>query len=410
MTFFNSAFHRPARQLVSTALVSALLTGCSSHDPITNLEPVSEGQSYQASYRSQINGHEALQITPAVFETNEGNCLPQRLPSSSPAPVLSAELLSPGDLLDIAIGTDVILSGKYEVSSDGAVKIRDLAPVMAYGRSTDQVSQDIAAALVNSKFYNEAPPVSVRLADFGPARVFVRGAVFEAGDVAVTGSAGSDKDAPREDAIGAATQGRRLSHALQSAGGVRPDADLSRVQITRGTRKLMVDARAAITGGRFDDMILLEGDQVDVPSRNCFQPALMVPSVVSPVGTKVFMSNLTDPASSNSSSAINKDTRELRYGTRMFQALVGMNCVGGSKATNAGRTAILYSRNPESGISIVIERNIEELVRNANRDDYDPFLLPNDALACYDSGTTDIVKLAQSFGIVAGAVVLGRGL
>ncbi|MDE2385088.1 MAG: polysaccharide biosynthesis/export family protein [Alphaproteobacteria bacterium] len=405
----NTKFRRKANGAICAALIPALLAGCSSHSPITNLEPVAEGRSYQAEYRAQGSAKD-VRITPTSASADESRCLSQAPATSAPVPFLATEMLNTGDLLDVAIGTDVTLSGKYEVSSDGAVKIRDVAPVMAFGRSVDDVARDIAKALVKSKFYNVAPAISVRLADYGAARVFVSGAVFEAGDVGVGGSAATDKDTARVDAIGANTQGRRLSHALQNAGGVRPDADLSRIEVTRGARKMVIDARAAITGGRFNDMILLEGDQINVPSRNCFQSALVTPSVVSPPGAKVFMSNLTEPATNNASSAINKDTRELRYGTRMFQALVGMNCVGGSKMTNAGRTAILYSRNPESGKSIVIERNIEELVRNANRDDYDPFILPNDALACYDSGATDVVKVAQSFGIVAGAVVLGRGL
>lgn len=228
--------------------------------------------------------------------------------------------------------------------------------------------------------------------------------------VTIGGSAATGDDNTRVQTLGAATENRRLSRALQSAGGVRPDADLSRVVVKRNGRRMTVDLRNAITGGMFDDMIILAGDEVTVPSLGCFQPALVTPSAVSPPGAKVFMSNLTEPALSNSSSAIGKDTRELRYGTRMLQAVVSMNCVGGSKLTNANRKAVLYTRNPESGKSIVIERDIEDLLRNADRDDYDPFILPNDALACYDSTTTDIFKVAQGFGIVAGAVVLGRGL
>lgn len=385
------------------------LTGCSSQRAITNLENVGEGLGYQAEYRAQKSNGTAT-IIPASADMNSVRCLPQAAPVNSDTPRLPGDLLSPGDLLDVSIGTDTMLSGKYEVSSDGSLKVRDLPPIPAFGRPVDEVSRALSRALVRYKFYKVAPAVSVRIADYGSARVFVQGAVFEPGDVGVGDSAVSERDTTREDAIGAITHGRRLSRALQNAGGVRPDADLSRIEIRRGDRRMVVDARPAVSGGRFDDMILLESDQVTVPSLGCFQSVLVTPSVISPLGAKVFMSNLTEPAANNASAAINKDARELRYGTRMLQALVGMNCVGGSKLTNAGRTAVLYSRNPETGKSIVIERNIEDLVRNANRDNYDPFILPNDALACYDSGATDIMKLAQSFGIAAGAVVAARGL
>jgi protein involved in polysaccharide export with SLBB domain len=393
--------------LVLAGLSALALAGCSSAGRISNLEPVAQGASYQAEYRSRTT---TARIVPTSSSMNESRCQPEAPATDAVPSVLEGQLLSPGDLLALSIGTDETLSGKYEVASDGMLHIRDLVAIPAFGRTPEAVTNDIARALVKGKLYNVAPSVSLRIADFGPARVFVSGAVYEPGDVGVGGSAASDKDGAREDAIGATTQGRRLSRALQNAGGVRPDADLSRIIVQRGARRMEIDARPALRGEIFRDMILLEGDRISVASRGCFQSALVVPSVISPVGAKVFMSNLTEPANSNASAAIGKEARELRYGTRMLQALVGMNCVGGSKLTNAGRTAILYSRNPESGKSIVIERNIEELVRKADRDDYDPFILPNDALACYDSGATDVAKLAQSFGIVAGALVAGRGL
>ena len=334
---------------IVAGVISLALAGCSGHGAISNLEPVAEGKSYQAEYRSHDG---KAKIVPASATLNETRCTPEAAAADAAPSVLGRQLLSPGDLVDVVIGTDELLSGKYEVASDGMLEIRDLVAVPAHGRSPQDVAGDVARALVRAKLYGVAPAVSVRLADYGAVRVFVSGAVFEPGDVSLGGSASADKDGTREDAVGAATLGRRLSRALQSAGGVRPDADLSRVTIQRGSRRMVVDARPALSGRAFDDMILLEGDQVSVASRGCFQAALLVPSAVSPVGAKVFMSNLTEPATSNASAAIGKETRELRYGTRMLQALVGMNCVGGSKLTNAGRTAILYSRNPESGKSI----------------------------------------------------------
>jgi len=398
---------RTASLLLGLSVLS--LTGCSSASSITNLEPVAKGGSYQAEYRTR--GAADVRIVPASVNMNASKCGPEAPRAALKPSYLTRELLTPGDLVEVAIGADETFSGKYEISADGMLKIKEQISIPAYGKTTVEVGKLVSKALATHKFYNTPPQVSVRLSDYGASRAFVSGAVFEPGTVMLGGSAASsNSDITREQALGAVTEGRRLSHALQNAGGVRPDADLSRVELKRGAKRMIIDLRPAIIGGAFEDPLILEGDQVAVPSRNCFQQALMVPSVVSPVGAKVFMSNLTEPANSNANSAINKDTRELRYGTRMFQALVGMNCVGGSKATNAYRSAVLYSHNPETGKSIVIERNIEDLVRNADRDDYDPFILPNDALACYDSGATDIQKLAAGFGIVAGAVILGRGL
>ena len=200
--------------------------------------------------------------------------------------------------------------------------------------------------------------------------------------------------------MGWTADGRRLSRALQSAGGVRPDADLARVSLVRGKSKIVVDIRAALTGKPYSDPILLNGDQIIVESRGCFQEALVVPSAITTPGVKVYMSNLTQPAAGNAIAAIGKDTQELRYGTRFMQAVVAMNCVGGAKATNANRYAVLFTHNPVTNESIVVSRSIEELVRRADRDNFNPYILPGDALACYDSVQTNLISVAQGLGSI----------
>ena len=69
----------------------------------------------------------------------------------------------------------------------------------------------------------------------------------------------------------------------------------------------------------------------------------------------------------------------------------------------SARTAPRYpiSRNPINGRSVVIERDIEKLVRGADRDAYDPYLMPGDAIACYDSRWTN---LSEAIGIVSQGV------
>ena len=88
------------------------------------------------------------------------------------------------------------------------------------------------------------------------------------------------------------------------------------------------------------------------------------------------------------------------YGTRFLQAVINTNCVGGARATSANRSAVLFSRNPVTDVSVVIERNIEDLLRRADRDDYDPFLLPGDSLACYDSTVTNAGEIGRVLGVL----------
>jgi len=115
------------------------------------------------------------------------------------------------------------------------------------------------------------------------------------------------------------------------------------------------------------------------------------------------MSNLSRPANSNANAAVGKESSNLPYGTRLLQGLVSMNCVGGS-AMNARRRAVLISRNPMNGQSIVIERDVEKLVRDANRDTADPYLMPGDALACYDSRWMNASDAVSFISGVAGTL------
>jgi hypothetical protein len=112
----------------------------------------------------------------------------------------------------------------------------------------------------------------------------------------------------------------------------------------------------------------------------------------------LFLSNLTQPAAGNALSAIGREVREFPYGTRYLQAVVDTNCVGGARATSAHRSSVLFSRNPVTQVSVVIERRIEDLLRRADRDDYDPFLLPGDAIACYDSTITNLGEVGRLIG------------
>ena len=102
------------------------------------------------------------------------------------------------------------------------------------------------------------------------------------------------------------------------------------------------------------DTMLLTGDSVSGPSRGCFREDLMRPSPISPPGVSLFLSNLTQPAACNAPSAVGREVREVLCGTRYMQAVIDTNCVGGARATSADRSAVLFSRNPITEVSVVI--------------------------------------------------------
>lgn len=394
---------------------ATLLAGCAAGVTPENREPALQGASYQAQLRGPQGASQHFDAT--AIAQNRTRCTDLTHTHTTGAeltaktgPHLTSPdtrvLLSQGDLVEVLVEDDESFSGTVEVSGAGTIQLPHLQPVAASGKTPDQVAEVLTAALLRAQIYASRPKVTVRLLDAAGARVFVSGAVFVPGAIRIGGMNANDRDAVRQAAAGATANGRRLSEALQNAGGIRPDADLSAIIIERDGRQTVVDARAAVRGAPFDDPILLAGDHVTVQSRRCFQEHLVAPSPVTPPGVKVFMSNLTQPAASNASSAIGKDARELRYGTRLLQAAVGMNCAGGTRSVTADRSVLLITRNPLSGESIVIERRIEQLLRNADRDDFNPYLMPEDALVCYDSAVSNALEIVRGIGSAAGSAAL----
>ena len=59
----------------------------------------------------------------------------------------------------------------------------------------------------------------------------------------------------------------------------------------------------------------------------------------------------------------------------------------------------------------MIARSIEDLVRRADRDDFNPVLLPNDAIACYDSHVTNardiIAMVSETVSPALNAAIFG---
>lgn len=391
------------RPFIGSSLIVFLLTlACASFDVPDNLELVAQGFGYQAQYREPDVARSQSGLLRSK-RMNAQECLPfggdAGIGSSILTSNLQGERLSRNDLLDVRIAEDEMFNESYIVSRDGMLKLPFLPPIRAQGRSTDQVETDIANALLSEEFYPEAPRISVRTKDFAAVSIGVSGAVFEPHAVEIGGIRGDIVDNTRQVTLGASTDGRNLSAALRAAGGVRPDADMSAVEVRRNGQIHRLDMRGLFEGKNSADVMLLTGDEVRVPSRKCFQDDLMRPSPISPVGINLFLSNLTYPALNNAASAVGLNVRQVPYGSRYMQAIIDANCVGGSRTTSANRSAVLFSRNPLTGVSVVIERKIEDMLRRADRDDFDPYLLPGDAMACYDSTITNIAEIARVIGL-----------
>ena len=311
---------------------------------------------------------------------------------------------SPGDRLNVLVYGSPEFSGDYAVNVDGNVNLPFAGPIKAVGMTNRQLTRRIKKHMARKGLFEEsAGQISVQPVQYAPVNITISGAVFKPGRYTINIVLDKEKTVARRSKSGDNPLDRFFPAAAQAAGGVRPDADLSNIKVYRNGRPITLDWRGAIAGYPVDDMPLIEGDHVEVGEAGCFQSALVRPSQITPEGIRIFLSNLTVPALNNSNSTQNHDTSAgVPYGTRMLQALVQANCVGGTYATNAKRIAVLISRNPKTRKTEVVQRSIEDLVRSADRDAINPFLMPEDALACYDSNVTE---LRDALSVIYGAIL-----
>ncbi len=357
---------------LTLAIAASLLGGCvAGHAPANY-----EGAAWMPQQRAQ----------PASYGCSHRPTALPAIPTAHMANPVGL-LLAPGDRVRLdVLGDPDRVSGVYVIGDDGHLQINGLGRISAIGLSQGDLENRLRAQLVAEEVVRPLRnAVRVNLLESAGVSIAVSGAVFNPGSVRAGERNPENRVGQREGAADGDTNvGRTVSTALRAAGGVRPDADIRQIGLVRHDQMMVLDLRASHDGTSVGDVLLAPGDRLIVPSTGCFDPNLVRPSVVTQPGIRVHMSNLSRPANNNAGAAINERTGSLPYGTRFLQGLVAMNCIGGS-AMNAGRRAVLISRNPMTGQSVVIEREVEELVRHANRDDLDPYLMPGDALACYDS-------------------------
>lgn len=319
---------------------------------------------------------------------------------------------SRGDRINIKVMDGEDFSGDFVINIDGLLHLPFTRPIKAEGLSNDELMARISSELRNGgMFKDNTLRLSVRPIQYAPIYVNVSGAVYRPGRVLINQIRDADKAAPAFAKFGDSPLERFVAAGIRSAGGVRPDADVSAVYLKRNGVRYRLDWRGVFTGQKVDDMPLIAGDELEVAESPCFQSGLMRPSQITPEGIRIFVSNLTQPATANAAAAVSQFAQSMPYGTRLLQGLVSGNCVGGAVASNADRSAVLISTNPKTGKTEVIERSVEQLVRSADRDQINPYLMPDDAIACYDGALTNIREVISTAtaGLASAAIVKGLG-
>jgi polysaccharide biosynthesis/export protein len=401
------------RGILVKLLLCTALSGCSmAWDKPGNSSDMNGADAYMAERRDVPDSPAAGKVNPLRW--NAQRCTTPEAASSGTQRMAPAEYempMSPGDLVHVGLPGDDAPTGNYRVDSNGTLSLDVIGKLPVTGVSVQQAEAEISRRLVALGHYRSGHArVTLRLLDRAAVRATVSGAVFQPGQVVINQRGPQDTDPARQNAAGDHAIGRSLSVALSNAAGVRPDADIAHITVDHAGARQVVDLTGLLDGHPVNDVLLVDGDHIEVPSRNCFQAKLARPSPITPAGVRVFLSNLTTPASSNAASAVGRDQTSLPYGTRFLQALVSANCVGGTQTTNADRWAVLISANPISGESEVVERRIEALVRRSDRDGFNPVVLPGDAVACYDSMFANLRDVVRTIGDLAISVGVARAV
>ncbi len=300
-----------------------------------------------------------------------------------------AQPLSAGDRLQVVVDAGEEFSGRYQLDVQGRIQLPYAGPVTLAGLEMADAAQAISDRLVNAGFFRRSyVRTSVMVTHWAPLDVRVSGAVFRPGAVRINQSERTPPD-HKEDLPGASLPERRLSDALRAAGGVTPWADVNHIALRRAGQVKLYDLWGLVLGVSSVDPALQSGDEVMVALLEEAQPELARASAITPPGIKIYVSNLIQPAASNSQATASGGQMSLAYGARFSQAVVSANCVGGVLPTSAHRTAVLVRTDRNSGRTTTWDAPVEQIIRNPGATP-NPLLQEGDAVACYDSGTTGL--------------------
>lgn len=306
-------------------------------------------------------------------------------------------LLSPGDRVVLSLEDGAEFTGSYAVGNDGRLRIPYMRPLLVRGLPIETAEERVAEAMIGEGLLARGGPrVSLEPQLWAAVKVSVSGAVFAPGPVIVNDRTHVETRPDLKTRSGDFAPDRYFAAALRAAGGLRPDADLTRALLTRDGVETTIDLRGLLDGTPVTEPPLLAGDQISIGSVGGFQAALARPSALTSPGFRIYVSNLSIPSPSNAQSAVAGEATRLPTGSRLSHALASANCIGGTQMTNAHRSALLVTRNPVSNEVTSHIYRVFDVTRYANDAGNNPYLMPEDAVACFDSSVSVARDLART--------------
>ena len=316
---------------------------------------------------------------------------------ASPAIMPTMPLLSPGDRVILALQDGDEFAGTYAVGSDGHLRIPYLQPVFVRGISVDEAEREVLAAMVREGLL-VAGKVRLSLEPqlWAAVKVGVSGAVFAPGPVVVNDRTHVETRPDMKTRSGDFAPDRYFTAAIRAAGGLRPDADLAHTYLVRDGIRSRIDLRPILAGQPVAELPLLDGDRIVVGSVGSYQPLLARPSALTAPGFRIYVSNLSIPSPSNAQSAVAGEATRMPTGARLSHALASANCIGGTQMTNAHRTALLVTRDPTNEVLSSHVYRVYDVTAHADDPANNPYLMPEDAVACFDGSVTVARDLART--------------
>ena len=325
------------------------------------------------------------------------------------ASTLSSTAITKGDVLRIRFQGMPQHDGLYQVNANNELELPFAESLSVKGQNRQSLMRLIERELVRLKwFYEDTVKVDVSLVRMASVDVAVFGAVFNPGRVSINNQPVQKQEDAIQQISGAHSNGRDIVAALLAAGGVRPDANLTGIYVKRGKQITHIPLQRLLTGVDFTSTpSLINGDVVLVKTSGFENAQLIKPSQITPPGIRVFMSNLTAPALNNAQSSVGADSTRMPYGSSLLDSAISANCVGGTHQANASRSIILVTHNHGSKKQVVIQRSINTLLANSSNSSVNPYVMPNDGVACYDSRFTNFRDVARGIAEVVSPLFLG---
>jgi len=303
-------------------------------------------------------------------------------------------LLSPGDRLRIIVDDGAPFSGIFQVDIDGKLHIPFLTALSAVGLSISQLQENLAEALVKEKLFQPGyARASINILQWAPIQISVSGAVFQPGRILLNelqGTRAKDSQLLIAQESGDYPVQRFLSYALKGAAGVKPIADLRHVSLVRAGVSRDFDLTGVFTGRPVIDVPLIAGDEIIVPALDRVQPEYIRPSQITPPGFELRVSA--------HSSTVSRQERSVSYGSQLSMGLVAGECVGGSEMIDGDRDAILISRNIFTGQLENRKYAIQDVLTHINDPVINPYLMPGDAIACFNSTLVNVRETMKTIG------------